>query len=51
MFKDKRELAKLRQRQSLSFDYEGKMKEIDHLKSVLSKVIITSNYACTMYSS
>lgn len=43
MIRDKRELAKLKQRQSLSFSYEGKIKEIDHLKSILSKVITNSN--------
>ncbi|XP_019863258.1 PREDICTED: gamma-aminobutyric acid type B receptor subunit 2-like [Amphimedon queenslandica] len=37
MMRDKRELEKLKQRQTLSFSYEGKIKEIDHLKSVLSK--------------
>lgn len=39
MAKDKRKIIKLKKRKSLSVDYEDKMKEIMHLRSVLTKVI------------
>lgn len=39
MAKDKRKIMKLKKRKSLSVDYEDKMKEIMHLRSVLTKVI------------